>query len=80
MDSGCGASYKVLLVFHGNGYVLEDMAGDEVGRLHAIGANLLLIDYCGYGSSTPISPNEKTVDEDAAAALDYLLRGRLISP
>ena len=45
---------------------------------HAIGANLLLVDYRGYGSSTPITPNEMTVDEDAEASLDYLLRDRMI--
>jgi hypothetical protein len=27
------ASAKVILVSHGNGYVLEDMAGNEVGDL-----------------------------------------------
>jgi pimeloyl-ACP methyl ester carboxylesterase len=69
---------KVMLVFHGNGYVLEDMVGDELARLRQVGANLMLIDYRGYGSSTPLSPNEKTIDEDAAAALDYLLRDRMI--
>ena len=73
-------SDKVVLVFHGNSGVLEDMAGDEVARLHEIGANLMLVDYRGYGSSTPIVPEETTVNEDAAAALEYLLRGRMISP
>jgi fermentation-respiration switch protein FrsA (DUF1100 family) len=66
-------SAKVILAFHGNGYILEDMAGTEAASLHEIGANLLLVDYRGYGSSSPISPNELTVDEDAEAALGYLL-------
>lgn len=69
-------STKVLLVFHGNGYVLEDMAGDEAASLHAVGANLLLVDYRGYGSSSPLTPEEFTVDEDAEAALNYLRRER----
>jgi fermentation-respiration switch protein FrsA (DUF1100 family) len=43
-----------------------------------MGANLMLIDYRGYGSSTPISPNETTVDKDAEASLNYLLRDRMI--
>lgn len=72
------ASNKAILVFHGNGYVLEDMVDDEVARLREIGANLMLIDYRGYGTSTPIRPNETTVDEDAKAAIDYLLRNRMI--
>jgi fermentation-respiration switch protein FrsA (DUF1100 family) len=71
-------SGKVILVFHGNGYVREDMVGDETSNLNEIGANLMLIDYRGYGSSTPISPNETTVDEDAEASLHYLLRDRMI--
>jgi pimeloyl-ACP methyl ester carboxylesterase len=72
------SSAKVILVFHGNGYVLEDMVGDEISTLNEIGANLLLIDHRGYGSSTLISPNEMTVDEDAEASLNYLLRDRMI--
>jgi fermentation-respiration switch protein FrsA (DUF1100 family) len=55
---------------------LEDMVGDETTRLHRTGANLMLVDYRGYGSSTPIRPNEKTINEDAQAAFDYLLRER----
>ena len=70
-------SDQVVLVSHGNGYVLEDMVEDETSNLHDIGANLLLVDYRGYGYSTPITPNEMTVDEDAEASLDYLLRDRM---
>jgi len=66
-------SAKAILVFHGNGYVLEYMVRDEATSLHAIGANLTLVDYRGYGSSSPIDPDESTVDEDAEAALNYLL-------
>jgi hypothetical protein len=62
-------SDKVLLVFHGNGYVLEDMAG-ETASLHTVGANLLLVDYRGYGSSSQVTPDESTVNEDAESALD----------
>lgn len=72
------ASGKTILVFHGNGYVLEDMVGDEITNLHETGANLMLIDYRGYGSSTRLSPNETTIDEDAEASLEYLLRERMI--
>jgi len=71
-------SQNVILMFHGNGYVLDDMIGDEAAGLHEIGANLLLIDYRGYGSSTSIRPNETTVDEDAEASLNYLLDQRRI--
>jgi len=69
---------KAILVFHGNGYVLEDMIGGEMANLRQISANLMLVDYRGYGSSTTIGPNETTIDEDAQASLGYLLRDRMI--
>jgi uncharacterized protein len=69
-------SSKVILAFHGNGYVLEDMVADEAGYLHEIGANLVLVYYRGYGLSSRVRPNESTVDEDAEATLNYLLRTR----
>jgi uncharacterized protein len=71
---------KVLIAFHGNGYVLEDMLASEVERLYQAGANLLLIDYRGYGSSSPIRPDETTITEDADATLDYVLHQRAIPP
>jgi fermentation-respiration switch protein FrsA (DUF1100 family) len=67
------ASDKVLLVFHGNGYVLDQAATGELLPLHALGANLLMIDYRGYGSSSPGTPNENRVYEDARAAFMYLI-------
>ena len=68
------SSESVILAFHGNGYTLEDMAAGETGDLHEIGANLLLVDYRGYGTSSATSPSEATVNEDAKAALAWLLR------
>ena len=51
-------SNRVLLMFHGNGYVLEQTVGSagELLPLHNLGADLLLVDYRGYGSSTPGTP------------------------
>jgi fermentation-respiration switch protein FrsA (DUF1100 family) len=71
-------SRQVVLVFHGNGYVMEEMVGDELASLHEIGANLMLTDYRGYGLSSDLRPNETTLNEDAEAALGYLLRERHI--
>jgi fermentation-respiration switch protein FrsA (DUF1100 family) len=72
-------SEKVLLMFHGNGYVLEQgIAGrfkDDVEFMpfHRLPANLLAIDYRGYGaSSSPGSASEQRVYEDARAAFAYL--------
>lgn len=66
------SSDKVVLIFHGNGYVLEEMATSEAVLLHEVGANLLLVDYRGYGGSSSISPSESSIQEDAGAALSYL--------
>ncbi len=66
------AGDEVLLVFHGNGYVLEQAARGDLAPLHALGTNLLMIDYRGYGSSSPGIPTENRVDEDARAAFSYL--------
>jgi pimeloyl-ACP methyl ester carboxylesterase len=70
---------NVVLMFHGNGYVLEDMVAAEAAQLREIGANLLLVDYRGYGGSSPAKPRESTVFEDARAALSYL-RDRKFTP
>jgi uncharacterized protein len=71
-------SDKVLLVFHGNGYVLEQAATGELIPLHNLETNLLVIDYRGYGSSSRRTPNEKGVFEDARAAFTYLTVARKV--
>jgi fermentation-respiration switch protein FrsA (DUF1100 family) len=68
-----------LIVFHGNGYVLEDMVGEELKALRETRLNLLLMDYRGYGSSAPVVPSESTIREDADASFDYLIRERQLS-
>lgn len=75
---GALRGYSDCSVYHLNGYVLEDMAGGEAASLHQIGANRMLVDYRGYGTSTPIRPSEDTIYDDAAASLSYLLRDRMI--
>jgi fermentation-respiration switch protein FrsA (DUF1100 family) len=72
------SSGKVVLAFHGNGYVLEQGINWETVPLHSVGTNLLLIDYRGYGSSSPVTPNEKLVYEDARTAFTYLTVQRRI--
>jgi len=71
---------KTAIVFHGNGYVIEDMVGSELTAVRALGLNLLLVDYRGYGGSSPLTPNETTILEDADAALHYLVNTRGIRP
>jgi uncharacterized protein len=74
------ASHNTLLYFHGNGYCLEQTGGaeGEMVPLHATGANLLMADYRGYGTSTPDQAREKSVYQDARAAFNYLTQKRNI--
>ena len=67
---------KVLLYFHGNAQVLEDEAGHEAPLFHQTGANLLLVDYRGYGRSSPLAPSGATMAADARAAMRYLTEQR----
>ncbi|HLK69555.1 MAG TPA: alpha/beta hydrolase [Bryobacteraceae bacterium] len=71
---------KVILAFHGNAETLETMVSYAIPELRELGTNLLLIDYRGYGSSSPVTPNEKSVLEDASAAFRYLLQARKTPP
>jgi pimeloyl-ACP methyl ester carboxylesterase len=76
-------SAKVILYFHGNGEVLESEMGKataEAPLLHQTGANLLLVDYRGYGSSSPIQATGPRTAEDARAAMRYLIEQRHFAP
>ena len=61
-----------ILYFHGNAGVLEREANVEVPLLRETGANLLLVDYRGYGTSSPVQPDGRTTREDALASFHYL--------
>jgi len=74
------ATAKTAIVFHGNGYVIDDMVGSELTALRALDLNLLLVDYRGYGGSSALTPTETTILEDADAALGYLTETRRIEP
>ncbi len=71
-------SKKVILWFHGNaeniGYGLVQMR-----TLAKVGANILAVDYRGYGRSEG-RPNEAGVYRDADAAYDYLVKERGFRP
>src|SRR5271170_691809 len=77
-------SAKVILYFHGNGYVLESEVlrtpVHEAFPLHQAGANLLLADYRGYGGSSAVQTNGPHTAEDARAAMRYLVEHRHIVP
>lgn len=63
-----------LLHLHGNAGHLE-YRRQLVTALAGLGVNVLAIDYRGYGKSEGGFPNERSANEDARAAYDWL-RGR----
>jgi uncharacterized protein len=76
-------SATVILYFHGNGEILDSevkTATREAPLLHQTGANLLLAEYRGYGSSSPVQATGPRTAEDARAAMRYLVEQRHFSP
>lgn len=74
---GAGADFS-FLAFHGNAANIAARA--EVYRfLHALPANVLALEYRGYGRSEG-SPGEAGLYLDAQAAYDYLTRQQGIAP
>lgn len=72
------AGAKTILYFHGNAERLEQEADAEAPLFHRTGANLLLVDYRGYGTSSPLNASGHTTAEDALASLRYLTQQRHI--
>jgi uncharacterized protein len=72
-------SAPVLLYFHGNGSNNGDLI-DIATIFHNLNLSLLLVDYRGYGKSTPTFPNEYKVYQDALAGWEYLTKNRQIKP
>ncbi|MEM6611578.1 MAG: alpha/beta fold hydrolase [Cyanobacteria bacterium P01_C01_bin.72] len=68
-----------LLYFHGNASNNGDL-GEVAAIFHQLGVSVLLIDYRGYGKSSPVFPNERRVYEDAEAAWQYLIQEQQIKP
>lgn len=67
-----------LLYLHGNAGNLFDRI-DTVAFLRALPANVLALDYRGYGRSQG-RPSEQGLYRDAEAAYDYLVRERGVPP
>src|SRR5258706_691447 len=69
----------VLLYLHGNDLNIGANV-EHVGRLHAIGFSVLIVDYRGYGNSQGGFPSETQVYEDAETAWQYLIRTSDVKP
>jgi len=64
-----------IIHFHGNACNVSHMLYDALGMFQKVKANIMLVDYRGYGLSEG-SPTQAGLIMDAEAALDYLLRRR----
>jgi uncharacterized protein len=73
------SSAPALLYFHGNGSNNGDLT-EIAAILHQLPVSVLLIDYRGYGKSSPVFPNEARVYQDGEAAWQYLTQERKIKP
>ena len=71
-------SERTILLFHGNAGNLSHRL-DTVAFLNLLPANVLAIDYRGYGKSDG-RPTEEGVYLDAQAAYDYVTRERGVRP
>lgn len=56
---------KTLVHFHGNGETVADYLHDFVGDVSALGVNVLLVEYRGYGGSTGTPQLGKMLDDVA---------------
>lgn len=74
---GKGKPTKTLLFFHGNAGNISHRL-DKLQKLHALGLNVLILDYHGYGLSKG-KPSEQGTYQDGEAAYAYLTRERKIS-
>jgi hypothetical protein len=71
---------RTMLWFHGNGYSLEAEMKSEAPALYNQNVNLLLVDYRGYGASSPITTTAETTAADARAAFRYLTDDKHFAP
>lgn len=61
------------LFFHGKGsHIASEGQFEHVKRLANIGYDVLAIDYRGWGTSTAVAPTEAGIEQDTAAALEWL--------
>ncbi|MDX1554868.1 MAG: alpha/beta hydrolase [Xanthomonadales bacterium] len=73
-----GESRGVLLFFHGNAGNISHRL-DSLRIFNALGLDVLMVDYRGYGESTG-TPSEAGIYTDGEAAWNYLVNERAIEP
>ncbi len=81
IPSNSGSNQPVIIHLHGNNSNIG--IGDHLGhaqQFHHMGLSVLLIDYRGYGHSTPRFPSEKMLYQDVETAWNYLVDQQGINP
>jgi pimeloyl-ACP methyl ester carboxylesterase len=77
-DTATPAAPTALFLHSADGSI--DNALPKALILHNAGLNILLFDYRGYGRSTGKHPTQTSMQQDAEAALKYLISTRHIPP
>jgi hypothetical protein len=76
-QQGAGLGRLTVVYLHGQDGNIGNTV-DAIARLHAVGVNVLVFDYRGYGESQFARPSERNWSQDAEWALDYLTGTRQI--
>ncbi|KAL7550919.1 hypothetical protein ACHAWF_014124 [Thalassiosira exigua] len=65
-----------IVFFHGNAGHIGIRVPNAVKMYHELNANVLLVEYRGYGESTPlhVKPTESGIKSDCQAVLDFALQ------
>ncbi|MGB3535761.1 MAG: alpha/beta fold hydrolase [Microcoleaceae cyanobacterium] len=79
IPSSQDSNQPVMIHLHGNSSNIGANLG-HAQQFHQMGLSVLLIDYRGFGQSTPRIPSEKVVYQDAEAAWNYLVNQKEINP
>jgi uncharacterized protein len=75
------SAYAVLYLRGGEGSLaISDEDKRNLLRLHAAGLGIFAFDYRGYGDSAVLKPNEAHMQQDDAAAFDFLTQQRGFLP
>lgn len=66
--------HTILLLHDGRGSLSDSVS--QIQALHALGINVFAFDYRGFGQSADLNPSEQSMNQDADAALAYLISTR----
>ena len=69
-----------LIFFHGNAGNIGLRIPNALQMLQNLNANILMVEYRGYGNSDNVAPNESGLKLDAQAALDFISKHPKIDP